>query len=165
MDVSGIAELASTAVRTAIVLAALVMGIRLFGKRHIGEMNLYDILMVLIMANAVQNAMTKGNGSVGVALISASTLILLGRLFASMIARFPSVEKHVTGSAVVLAYDGQLSARNLRREEVTEDDLMAAIRKQGLSGIDDVRLAVLEVDGSISVIPKENDEKGEEAAT
>ncbi len=78
MSDSGPAFLAAVAVRTAIVFALLLVGVRLTGKRQTGEMNANDLLLVLVLANAVQNAMTQGNGRLAVALVSSGTLILLG---------------------------------------------------------------------------------------
>ncbi len=154
------AFLAAIAVRTAIVFVALVIGFRITGRRQTGELNLHDLLLVLILANAVQNAMTKGDGRLTVALASSGTLLLLGTLLAAWQCRHPSWERQVVGAPTVLVEAGRLIGRNLRREGVTECDLMAAVRDQGVADLAGVRLAVLEADGSISVIPRERDREG-----
>jgi uncharacterized membrane protein YcaP (DUF421 family) len=148
--------LAAVAARTAIVLVFLVIGLRLTGRRQAGELNLRDLLLVLILANAVQNAMTKGDGRLSVAIVSAGTLLLLGTTFAALQSRYPELERLVVGVPVVLAEDGRPLRANMQGEGVSRDELMAAVRDQGLADLSDVRLAVLEPDGAISVIPRES---------
>lgn len=142
--------------RTAIVFAALDIWIRLAGRRHAGELNMYDILVVLIIANAVQNAMTKSSGKVTVAFVSAGTLIVSGWLIAKVIAKWPLLEERLMSAPTVVVQDGQMIQKSMRHEGVTEVELRTAMRKQGLVDLTDVRLAVLEMDGVISVVPKEN---------
>jgi uncharacterized membrane protein YcaP (DUF421 family) len=151
--------LIATAVRTGLVAAALLIGLRLTGKRQAGEGNLRDLLLALLVANAVQNAMTKGDGRLSVALVSAATLILLGWLLAAVISRRPNWEGSAMGGPTVVVADGHVLRPIARREGLSENDLMAAVRDQGLSGVADVRLAVLEMDGSISVIPRDKESK------
>ncbi len=147
--------LPAVAVRTAIVLAGLVLGIRLAGKRHIGEMAVDDILLILMTANAVQNAMTTGSGRVSVAFVCAGTLIAAGWLGGVVFSRFPFLERRVSGAPTLLVHDGVAIRRNLRREHVSRDQLMLAVRKQGLGRVADVKLAVLEANGAISVVPRD----------
>lgn len=153
MTASVLIFLAAIAARTAVVFFLLVAGIRLTGKRQFGEINLHDLLFVLIVSNAVQNAMTKGDGRLSVALVSAGTLILFGWLFQVVIARFPSTRAALVGSPIVLVHDRQVIPSHLAQARLTEEDLLAAIRERGYGGLDEVRLAVLEADGSIGVVP------------
>jgi uncharacterized membrane protein YcaP (DUF421 family) len=148
--------LAAIAVRTAIVLVGLVVGMRVFGRRHASEMNVYDLLLVLMMANAVQNAMTKANGSLLVAFTSASTLLLLGWLIGVAIARRPWLRAKLMGSPMVVVHDGQIVRANLKRAGLTEPAVATELRKHGLTEVDAVRLVILEVDGSLSVVPEEH---------
>lgn len=147
--------LAGVAVRTALVFLLVVLGLRITGKRQAGELNLHDVLLVLLLANAVQNAMTLGDGRLTVALVSAGTLILLGLLFAHLVSRHPSWEPWAAGAPTVIVEEGRLIRANMRREGVTEGDVLAAVREQGLADLAGVKLAVLEIGGSISVIPRE----------
>jgi uncharacterized membrane protein YcaP (DUF421 family) len=149
--------LTTVAARTAIVLIALVAGIRIFGKHNLGEMNLVDVVMVLLLANAVQNAMTYGAGFLSVGLVSALVLLLLDRQLGFLAVTRPRLERLLKGGPVVLATDGHLDQAAMRREKVTEDQVIAAARDMGLADIDRVRLAVLEPNGEISIIPKEED--------
>jgi uncharacterized membrane protein YcaP (DUF421 family) len=152
--------LAAVAVRTAIVLVVLAVGLRITGRRQAGELNLHDLLLVLILANAVQNAMTRGDGRLSVALVSSATLIVLGLLFARLQSRHPSVEEWGEGAPTVIVEDGRAIRRNMRREGVTEEDLRAAVRDQGVADLAGVKLAVLESNGSISVVPREHSSAG-----
>jgi len=108
------------------------------------------------MANAVQNAMTKSSGRVTVSLVAAGALIVAGWLIAKVIARWPVLESRLMTEPTVVIQDGRLLRRNLRREDLTEDEVLTAMRRQGLVDIEDVRLAVLEMDGGISVVPREH---------
>lgn len=154
MDTPSAGFLAEIALRTAIVFVLLVVGMRGTGKRQAGEMNVHDLLLVLIIANAVQNAMTKGNGHLAVALVSAGTLLAFGWWAATILARNPHWHAGLVGAPTVLVEEGRPLRANLDREGVTEDELMAAVRDQGLPNVSDVRLAILEIDGSISVVPR-----------
>ncbi|HEY8884117.1 MAG TPA: hypothetical protein VIO35_02300, partial [Chloroflexota bacterium] len=90
------------AIRTAIVLVALVAGVRIFGKRQIGGMNVYDLVLVLLLANAVQNAMTEGSGNLGVGLVSAGTLLLADRLLGIVFTKRPELEGQLLGTPTVV---------------------------------------------------------------
>ncbi len=157
MGDSGPIFLAAIAARTAIVFVLVLVGLRLTGKRQAGELNLHDMFLVLVLCNAVQNAMTNGNGRLTVALVSSGTLIFLGWLFARLLSRHPSWEPWAVGVPTVIVEDGRVFRRAMRREGVTRDELLAAVRDQGVPDLADVRLAVLETDGSISVVPRRAD--------
>lgn len=150
------ALLAAVAVRTATVLVGLVVGVRLIGRRPIGEMSAHDLLVVLLVSNAVQNAMTHGEPRLSVALVSSGTLIGLGLLAAWAFRANPALERALVGRPIVLVCDGRVVRRNLRQGQVTREHIDEAIRKQGVAGLADVTLAVLEVNGQISVVPKDH---------
>ena len=157
---SGFGLMATAAVRTVIVFVLLVAAIRLTGKRQMGEINLHDLLLVMIMANAVQNSMTKGDGHLGVALASGGTLIVLGWLLQTLMSYRDSWESVLVGMPTVIAENGQMLRGNMRREGVTEQELLAAVCDQGLADLAGVKLAVLEIDGTVSVIPQNQSSKG-----
>ncbi len=147
--------LLAAAARTAIVLICLVVGIRLFGKRGMGNMNLLDLLLVLLLGNAVQNALTFGSGHIGVGIVSAGVLLLMDRLVGFVFARNPIIEQRMFGGPTVLYIHDHYEARAMQAEEVDEDEVIAAVHAIGLENMAQVRLAVLEEDGTISIIPKE----------
>jgi uncharacterized membrane protein YcaP (DUF421 family) len=145
--------LSTIAARSAIVMLALIVGIRLFGKRQASGMNIYDLVLVLLLANAVQNAITAGSGYVGVGLVAAGTLVGVDRLLGLVFTKNPRLESQLVGSPTVVVQDGRFLDANCQREGVTHDEILTAIREYGLPGVKQVRLAVLEADGSVSVVP------------
>jgi uncharacterized membrane protein YcaP (DUF421 family) len=148
------AVLLATAVKTGIVLICTVAGLRLLGKRQSAQLNIYDLVLLMALANAVQNAMTGGRGNLAVGLVSAGTLLLLGRLFTELAVRRPRWEEHVIGTPTVIINDGRLVREHMRREHLTEAQVMTALRQHGLTDPHDALLAVLECDGSLSVVPR-----------
>jgi uncharacterized membrane protein YcaP (DUF421 family) len=141
------------AVKTAIVFGLVATGLRLLGKREASQINVYDLAMLMALANAVQNAMTGGKGNIGVGLVTSSVVVLLAWGLTRLIVRNPGAERLVIGSPTILVHDGRVLADRLRRQRINRDELLAAIRAYGLSDLRQVQTAVLEVDGSISVIP------------
>lgn len=141
------------AARTLLVLACLILGLRLFGKREIGQMNVYDLALVLLLANAVQNAMTRGSGNLTVGLVCATSLVAAGSAASALFVRVPTLEARVVGAPTIIVHEGSLIRDAMRREGVTEDEVDTAIRQHGLRQVSEVRLGVLEVDGSISIVP------------
>lgn len=151
-DASGLAAIAA---RSAIILVWLVVGMRVMGKRQLGQMNLYDLALVMALANSVQNAMTEGKGDLAVGLVSAGVLLLGGRLLAAILVRGSQWEAGAIGTPTVVIQDGELVRDHLSRERVTEDQVLTALRQHGLTDPAAVKLAVLEVDGSLSVVPRD----------
>ena len=143
------------ATRTIIVAVFLVVGFRLLGKRQIGQMNIYDIAMIMALANAVQNAMTSGAGDLTVGLVCAGTLLLIGRVVAELFVRMPRLEQQMVGAPTTLIYKGQIFTARMRKECVSKEQLMAALRAHGLRDPSECQLAVLEVDGTLSIVPKD----------
>jgi uncharacterized membrane protein YcaP (DUF421 family) len=146
-------KLLSIVGRTIIIYLFVIVAMRLLGTRPLGRMSAYDFILVVVLSNAVQNALVAGDDSLPGGLVSASTLLLLNLAYTWLLNRFPKLEKHMVGEPVVLLSGGQVRWDCLQREGVTRDELMSALREHGITGVDDVRLAVLEVDGTISVVP------------
>jgi uncharacterized membrane protein YcaP (DUF421 family) len=151
----GVGGALAIAAKTAVIYVFVVAGLRVLGSRELGEMSAYDFVLVVVIANAVQNALVGGDNSLVGGLVSALTLLLMNRGVSQLIARFPSLERRVVGEPVVLIADGKTRRESMHRQGIERDELMAALREHGVATLDDVRLAVLEVDGSISVVPKE----------
>src|SRR5436189_2744993 len=114
--------------RTAIVYVALLAGLRLAGKRQIGQMTPFDLVVILLIANAVQNAMVGPDNSVSGGLVSAGVLIGGNYLVAYGRDRLPWIREVIEGSPTLLVRDGQLLTPNLRREGVDPDEVLMAIR-------------------------------------
>ena len=141
--------------RTLVIAVVLTIGFRVCGKRHIGQVNIYDLAMVMAIANAVQNAMTSGTGNFMTGIACAGTLLSIGLVISHIFVRIPRIEQMCVGEPIVLVKDGMIVESSLKREEMCEDDIMMALRSHGLGGIKDAHLIVLEADGSMSVVPNE----------
>lgn len=140
--------------RTAIIFGFIVGASRFIGKRHLGQMNIYDLAMVMLVSNAVQNAMTRGAGDLAVGLVSASTLLAMGWLATLVFRRSTKVATMVIGSPTLICYDGVLREDIMHRESLEQDDIDRACREAGIEGCGEAQMIVLEVDGTLSVVPK-----------
>jgi uncharacterized membrane protein YcaP (DUF421 family) len=149
LDVSGW----SIVLRTLIVYGAVLIGLRLAGKREIGQMTPFDLVVILLIANAVQNAMVGPDTSVTGGLIAAGVLIVANYGVAQARERLPWLRRAVEGTPTLLINDGKFVSEHLRREGLEEEEVLMAIREHGVADLKDVRMAVLEVDGSISIVP------------
>jgi len=144
--------LAGIALRTAVIYAVVLLGVRLSGKREVGQMTPFDLTLLLLLSNAVQNAMTGPDTSVAGGIIAASTLLLLNYLIAEVSGGNRRFRKFIQGQPSLLVHDGQIIAAHMASEHVTMDALQQALREHGIATYHDVALAVLEVDGSISLL-------------
>jgi uncharacterized membrane protein YcaP (DUF421 family) len=143
------------AIRTAIVYLFLVVGLRLAGRREVGQMSILDLVVILIIANGVQNAMIGQNTTLIGGLVSAGTLIILDRTLDAVLRRNRRVARVLEGEPILLVRGGRVLERALSRASLERSELDAAVRAHGVASVRDVSLAVLETDGSISVIPRE----------
>ncbi|MCS6806487.1 MAG: DUF421 domain-containing protein [Acidobacteriota bacterium] len=144
------------ALRTTIIYVVVLLGIRLTGKREVGQMTPFDLVLLLLLANAVQNAMTGPDTSVTGGLVAAVTLLAVNAVVTRMVWRYKKVRRLVEGTPTLLIHQGKILSENLAKERVTEETLRQALREHGIASVTEVALAVLEVDGSISVL--KNDE-------
>jgi uncharacterized membrane protein YcaP (DUF421 family) len=138
--------------RSAIVYAFLLVLLRLTGKRQVGQLAPFDFVLLLVLSNAVQNSMNAGDNSLLGGLISAFTLVGINYLVG--LATFSSmrVETIIEGKPEVLIHDGKVDAAVMRRAQLTHHELEAALRQAGCVGHHEVKLAMLENNGAISVI-------------
>ena len=143
--------------RTAIVYVLLLAGVRLAGKREIGQITPFDLVVLLLVSNAVQNAMTGPDTSVTGGFVAASTLLVLNFGVALVRMRSRRFQRWVEGVPVVLVAHGEIQHRSLLRERITPDDLMAVLREHEVQELERVEMAMLEIDGTVSVIRCEPD--------
>lgn len=144
-------------VRAVAVYAVLMVLIRMSGKRTMGQFTPFDMLLIVLLGNAVQNSLLGKDTSLGGGLLLAVTLIVINWCVAFVTSRSGRVERVVEGVPVVLARDGQLFRSVLKRELVSEQDFNEALRQNGQMTLTDVRIALLETNGSISVVPRDSD--------
>lgn len=158
MWISSAAVAGEIALRTTVVYVLLLVLIRLAGKREIGQLTPFDLVVLLLISNAVQNAMTGPDTSVGGGAIAAVTLVLVNYAVAFARQRSHRFRRFVEGIPVVLVSHGEIQYRSLRREHLTVGDLMAALREHEVSDVRRCELAMLEIDGSVSVLRREGDD-------
>ena len=139
-------------IRTATVYAIVLLGVRLSGKREVGQMTPFDLVLLLLLSNAVQNAMTGPDTSLAGGAVAAGTLLVLNYLVAELSGINRGFRKLVQGQPSLLVHNGQVVEAHMAREHVSNDELLRALREHGIGSVHDVALAVLEVDGSISVL-------------
>jgi uncharacterized membrane protein YcaP (DUF421 family) len=141
------------AARTALVYLGLLVGLRLMGKRELGQMTVFDLIVILLIANAVQNAMTGPDFSVQGGLLAAGVLLAANYLISLLPLHGRGWGRLLGGTPTVLVQDGQFIDPHLKRERLDREDVEMAIREHGFDSVSAVKLAVLETDGSISIVP------------
>lgn len=140
-------------IRTVIVYVVLLIGIRLAGKRQLGQMTTFDLVVLLIISNAVQNAMVGPDSSLTGGIVAAVALLLANRLIGRLALRFPRLARELTGNPSLLIHEGEWIEDHLRAEGVTKDEVLQAMREHGVDRVESIKDAVLEVDGTISIVP------------
>lgn len=154
-DVFGVhAPFAQIVYRSAIVYVAIIGGMRLTGRRQLGQMTPFDLVLILLIANAVQNAMVGSDVTILGGLAAAATLLVTNQVAVMAAGRFGLFRRALEGTPVLLVHDGAFVAEHVRREGISEDLVLQAIREHGIEGVSGVESAVLEIDGSISIIPR-----------
>lgn len=141
------------AVKTAIIYLFLIVGLRLLGKRELGQMTIYDLVLIIVLANSVQNAMVGNDTTLVGGIVAAVTLLVLNRTLSLIFGRSRRLRHLMVGQPILILSDGKLIAERMRREGITRDQVLAALREHGILRIEDAQMAVLEVDGTISVVP------------
>ena len=141
--------------RALVVYIVLLFLIRLSGKRTMGQFTPFDVLLIVLLGNAVQNSLLGDDHSLLGGLLLAALLIAFNWVVGYVTARSRRAEHLVEGVPVVLARDGRLFESVLRRELVSRNDFEEALRQSGELSLDDVRVAMLETDGRISVVARE----------
>ncbi len=144
--------LIEVALRTACMYLLILIGVRLSGKREVGQMTPFDLTLLLLLSNGVQNAMTGPDTTLGGGAVAAITLLTLNYVVAELSGVNRRFRKFVQGVPTLLIHDGKLVTSHLAREHVTVDEVQRACREHGIANVGDVALGVLEVDGSISLL-------------
>lgn len=143
-------------VRAMVVYFFLLVLLRLTGKRQVGQLAPFDLVLLLVLSNAVQNSMNGGDNSVTGGMILAGTLVAINSFVGWLAYRNKSVEALIEGRPVILVHDGKIDHHSLEQVQMTTHELEAALRLAGHSGPTNVRFAVLENTGKVSVIAMHN---------
>ena len=152
-------QIGDIVLRAAVIYVIVLVGLRLLGKSHLSQLSIFDFVLVLLLSNAVQNAMVGNDSSPLGGIVAAATLIGLNYVLTFLMFRFRKVDTLLQGAPTLLIHDGQIIREHLDREMITVEELTRVIREHGVAHIADVRNAIMEIDGTISVIPRSGEEK------
>ncbi len=141
-------------VRAVIVYAFLLVAIRIFGRRELGQLTAFDLIVLLTLSNILQNAMIGNDNSLTGGVIGAAMLLSANLVVAFLVFRSRGAERVVEGEPRILIHDGKLKRDALRKELMTDQELLSAVRREGVESFDEVHLAFAEPNGLVSVIPK-----------
>jgi uncharacterized membrane protein YcaP (DUF421 family) len=147
-------DLPSVVLRTAIVYLCLVLGFRFLGKREAGQLSTLDLVVLLVIANAVQNAMVGDNTSLFAGLVAAAVILLLDLALHKAADRWKPLRDALDGEPTILVDHGTILFDNLRREGISDRELAVALRQNQLMSADEALFVFLETNGQISVIPR-----------
>lgn len=143
------------ALSSASVYIFIIVFLRIFGKKELAQLSVFDLVFVLLISNAVQNAMVGENTTLWGGLTAAGTLFIINYGIKLLLYFFPKLGSIVQGKEVLLIYKGKVKQENLRKTRITLNELKEAIREHGISEFRMVDMAMLEVDGNISVLSNE----------
>ena len=139
-------------IRAVVIYVGLLVALRLFGKREVGQFTLYDLVFILLVANALQPAITGPDSSIGGGLILIVALVGTNYLV-GMLDNLPRFHRLFTPAPAVIVKDGKSLPDVMKREGVDPDEVEMAVREHGYTDLKDVQMAVLEADGTISIVP------------
>lgn len=141
-------------VRAVIVYFFLVGLLRLTGRRQVGQLAPFDLVLLLVLSNAVQNSMIGGDSSITGGLISAASLVAINFIVGELVHRSKKIEALIEGRPLIIIHDGHVDKKALKRSQMTTHELYASLRQEGVADPLEVRFAILETNGKITVIPK-----------
>jgi uncharacterized membrane protein YcaP (DUF421 family) len=146
--------IAEKLLRTLCVYSFLLVGLRLAGKRELGQLNPFDLVVLLLLSNTVQNAIIGNDNSLVGGIAGATALLLINWVVVRYLYTHPAIARLIEGDSDLLIRDGVIREKHLRRELITRAELEAAARRQGLEGLHAVRSCRLEVGGALTFVQK-----------
>ena len=138
--------------KSSLIYVFIVGAIRLFGKKELAQLSVIDLVFILLISNAVQNAMVGNDNSLMGGIAAALGLFIVNYIFKFISFRSSAFSKALQGEAIMLVYEGKMLDKNLEKAMITKEEVNAAIREHGVEHCSEVNLAIMEVDGNISVI-------------
>ena len=147
-------------IRAVVVYLFLLLAFRFTGKRQVGQLRPFDLVVLLIISNVVQNAVIGPDNSLGGGLLGAVVILVLNLILVEVTFRSKRLRRLFEAAPTILVHNGRLLQKNLARERISLDDLHAAMRRAGVIDVEHVHVAMLEENGGISVIPRTNQPPG-----
>lgn len=134
------------------IYICIVIFIRVFGKKELAQLSVIDLVFLLLISNSVQNAMVGADTTLFGGLTSAATLFIVNYFFKLLMYKFPKFSRVVQGHALLLIYKGKLLNKNLKKAKITRSEINEVVREHGVLNIGEIDMAVLEIDGNISIL-------------
>ena len=135
----------------------MIIALRLFGKKQLSQLNTADVILILLISNSVQNAMVGNNTSLYGGIVAALALFVINFLFKKVMSKSTFIKNLVQDKPEILIHNGKLEIQTLAQIGITDDELKEAMREHGIEFYKDVKLAMFEIDGSISIISGDKD--------
>ncbi len=142
--------------RSIIVYFFMIIALRFFGKKELSQLNTADIILILLISNSVQNAMVGQDTSLTGGLVAALVLFIINFILKKVLYNFPRLKDLLMEKPEILVHNGKLDFKTLSKLNISDDELKEAMREHGLEHFNQVKLAMLETDGNISIISGEN---------
>lgn len=139
-------------IRSAAVYFFMVIALRIFGKKELSQLNTADVILILLISNSVQNAMVGSDTSLWGGLAAAAVLFIINYILKKLMYQFPKFSDLMQEKPEVLIHDGKIDFKALSKLNITSDEIQEAMREHGVEHFSDVKLAMLEIDGNISII-------------
>ena len=139
-------------IRSASVYLFMLIALRIFGKKELSQLNTADVILILLISNSVQNAMVGSDTSLWGGLAAAAVLFIINYTLKKLMYKFPKFSNLMQEKPEVLIHDGKLDFKVLSKLNITSDEIQEAMREHGVEHFSDVKLAILEIDGNISII-------------
>lgn len=152
-------HLLTVALQATAVYLFIILAFRLFGKKELAQLSVVDLVFILLISNSVQNAMVGSDSTLTGGLAAATGLFVVNYLLKYLLRKFPMLSKAMQGKEQMLIYKGKVQTENLDESQLSIEELEAAVREHGVKSIKDVDLAILEVDGNISVLSNDFNHK------
>jgi uncharacterized membrane protein YcaP (DUF421 family) len=140
--------------QTVVIYLFLATALSRMGRSQMATLTPIGYLVIALLGSSVETGLYNGGGSLAAGLVSAATILLVDRITTIVVKRWPRLCRPLLGTPIVLVTHGKIIPAHLRQARVTEEDLQAAVRQRGYGSLEDIRFAVLEVNGSIGVIPR-----------
>ena len=138
--------------RSVSVYLFMVIALRLFGKKELSQLNTADVILILLISNSVQNAMVGSNSSLSGGLVAALVLFIINFILKKVMFHSKSFNDLVQDKPLILIHDGKIEFKALSRLEISSDEMDEVIREHGVESYKEVKLAMMEIDGNISII-------------
>jgi uncharacterized membrane protein YcaP (DUF421 family) len=138
--------------KSTLVYIFMILAIRIFGKKELAQLSVVDLVFILLISNSVQNAMVGDNTSLQGGVVAAMGLFIANYVLKLLLRSSPWFNKAVQGEKIVLVHDGTIIEKSLLEAQMSHEELEMAVREHGVSGVKEVNLAILEVDGNVSIL-------------